>query len=199
MIIDLPRRAERRKKARAERKAAEIVPPETIARPLRRYGPLDSVALLRLYRLAEGYSRDDYADPVTIQRTLDAWLSAPNIYMFGRDPKREMFGCLPNHNATCYQAHFVVREDARGGHLVNTLVELGRYMFTKTPCRAIIGYIEEENRGARSLLSQLGMKRIGVVPQSKQRGGKLRDEFIYYFTAAEFWALWGEEECLCVG
>ena len=163
-----------------------------IERPLRRYGALDAPALMRLYRRAEGYSSvARMMEPGECMKMIDSWLAASHIWIMGRDPRHEAFIFMPNHNAWTYQAHFVVREDKRGGDICRLVAAAAQQVFVKTACRTVLAYIEEGNRGARSLLGQLGMKEMTRLPASKMAGQKMVDEILYYGTVDDFNAIWG--------
>ena len=65
-------------------------------------------------------------------------------------------------------------------------------MFENTTCRTIIGFVREDNTGARSVLAQLGAKRQGRLTGSSLFNGKLVDELIYQLTKDDFNAVWGD-------
>ena len=166
-----------------------------ISKPLRRYGQLDSGALVRLFRQPDVYapSADDHTDPSQLQGFIDGCLGNKLIFALGRNPKQEAFIFAPSHNATTYSAHFAVRKDCRDWQVVRKTAEAGRWMFENTTCRGIITFIREDNAAARSALGQLGMRRIGVIDKSLLHNGKWLNEIVYYSTVDDFNRLWADE------
>ena len=151
---------------------------------LRRYTELDSGMLCKLFRSEDVYipSADDHTKPDDIQRFIDIAVSSPHIYVMGRNPKHEAFIFAPSHNANTYQAHFAVRKDRRDGSIVQMAYEAGKWLEINTTCTSIICFIREDNVGARSVLSQLGMRRSGRISKSVLFNGEYRDEIIYHET-----------------
>lgn len=165
-----------------------------IQKPLYRYGRLDSGALCKLFRSPDVYipSADDHTQPADIQNFIDNVVHSKVMWILGRDPKREAFIFAPSHNATTYQAHMAIRKDARDGKMVEKLAEAGKYVFDRTDCRSIICFIREENKGMRSVLAQVGAKRIGKTSKSVLFNGEYVDELIYQATVDDYNALWGD-------
>jgi hypothetical protein len=159
----------------------------TIERPLRRYSNLDSGMLVRLFRNEDVFipSGDDHTKPENIQRFIDYAIGSEHVFILGRDPKREAFIFAPNHNATTYQAHFAVRKDGRDGQVVAKAYEAGTWMEEHSDCRSVISFIRRDNAGARSVLAQLGMRRVGVLTKSVLFNGELVDEIVYQATIDE--------------
>ena len=165
-----------------------------IEKPLCRYGELDAGSLCRLFRQPDIYvpSADDNTRPEDIQRFIDNCLASPMMYVLGRNPKQEAFIFAPSHNSTCYQAHFAVTEALRDGSVVRKTAEAGQWMFNNTTCKSIISYMRRSNVAARSVLSQVGLTRSGMINDSVSFAGKMEDELIYYGTIEDFKRLWPE-------
>ena len=165
-----------------------------IEKPLYRYGSLDSGSLCRLFRNDDVYfpSSDDHTNPIDAQRFIDNCLRSEVMYILGRDPRFEAFIFAPSHNGTTYQAHLAVRKDKRDGSTVRKAAEAGKWVFENTTCRSIITFVRAENLGIRSVLGQLGMKKVGEIPESVKFNGEYMTEFIYYGTVKDFNALWGD-------
>lgn len=138
-------------------------------------------------------SSDGHAKPSQIMEFIDTALASPLVYILGRDSRYEAFIFGVNHNATTYQAHFAVREDHRDGTVVKTVAEAGKWVFDNTECRSMIAFMREDNRGARSVLAQLGMKRVGLLKDSLYFDDEYHDELIYQGTVSDYSALWGAE------
>lgn len=166
-----------------------------IQKPLRRYDQLDSGALVRLFRQPDVYapSADDHTDPYRLQKYIDTCMGSEMIYALGRNPKQEAYIFTPNHNATTFSAHFAVRKDCRDGSIVRRAAEAGKWMFENTTCRAIIAFIRKNNAGARSVLAQMGMRRVGVIDKATLHNGQWLDDIIYYATIDDFNRLWADE------
>ena len=165
-----------------------------IEKPLYRYGNLDAGGLCRLYRSDDVYipSADDHTDPANLQRFVDNCLSSEYMYILGRDPRYEAFIFAPNHNMTTFVAHFAVRKDKRDGSAVKKTAEAVRWIFDNTTCEAIMAFINEDNKAARSILAQGGLTVIGQTNKTVRFGGKLCNEIIYQMTKEEFDILWDE-------
>ena len=172
-----------------------------IEKPLHRYSSIDSGSLCKLFRSPDVYipSADDNTKPEHIMNFIDIVLGNDLMFVLGRDPRHEAFIFAPNHNSTTYQAHFAVREDMRDGSVTKRTAEAGKWIFEHTGCRGIISFILTGNGPARSVMGQLGMKRIGIIPASVKHNGEMKDEIIYYGTVDDFNTLWGMElgEVLC--
>lgn len=164
-----------------------------IDKPIFRYGHLQTGELCKLYRSDDVYipSADDYTKPEHLMRFIDGCIAAPHMYILGRDARHEAFIFAPSHNATTFTAHFAVRKDRRDGSVVRKVAEAGKYVFEHTTCRAIMTFIRKDNEAARSVLGQVGMKRIGETDKTVKFGGVFHDELIYQCTVDDFNALWG--------
>jgi hypothetical protein len=165
-----------------------------IEKPIFRYGHLETGSLCKLYRSDDVYipSADDHSNPADLMRFVDNVMGSPHMYVLGRDARHEAFIFSPAHNATTYMAHFAVRKDKRDGTVVRKVAEAGKWIFENTTCRAIMTFIRADNEGARSVLSQLGMKKIGKTDKTVLFGGVYRDELIYQCTMDDFNITWGE-------
>lgn len=166
-----------------------------IEKPLHRYSILDSGSLCKLFRSPDVYipSSDDNSKPGDVMDFIDNALRCPSLYALGRDPRFEAFIFAPAHNGTTYHAHFAVREDKRDGTVVKRTAEAGKWVFENTKCHSIISYLREDNKGARSVVSQVGMSKIGKTKETTLIDGAYRSEIIYEITVDEFNAIWGEE------
>jgi hypothetical protein len=138
-------------------------------------------------------SADDNTKPEDVMRFIDNALLSEFIYILGRDARHEAFIFSPNHNSTTYQAHFAVREDKRDGSIVKQVALSGKWIFENTGCRSIICFMRKDNHGARSVLSQLGMTRKGVIEKSVLFNGKFCDELIYQASVDDYNRLWADE------
>ena len=155
---------------------------------------LDSGMLCRLFRSPDVYtpSSDDFSKPEDVQKFVDAAVSSQHFYILGRNPKAEAYIFAPNHNFATFQAHIGIRKDHRDGSIPKKCAEASKWMFENTTCRTIIGFVREDNTGARSVLAQLGAKRQGKLTGSSLFNGKLVDELIYQLTKDDFNAVWGD-------
>ena len=165
-----------------------------IEKPLYRYSNLDAGSLCRLYRSEDVYipSADDYTDPRNLMRFVDNVLASEYMYVLGRDPRAEAFIFSPSHNMTTFIAHFAVRKDRRDGTVIKRTAEAARWIFDNTTCEAIMAFINQANKPARSILAQGGLTQIGKTSKTVRFGGKLCDEIIYQMTKEEFDILWNE-------
>ena len=89
-------------------------------------------------------------------------------------------------------AHFAVRKDKRDGSVLKKTAEAVRWIFDNTTCEAIMAFINEDNKAARSILAQGGLTVIGTTKGTVRFGGKLCNEVIYQMTKEEFDVLWNE-------
>lgn len=167
-----------------------------IEKPLYRYGQLDSGSLCRLFRSDDVFipSADDNTKPGDIMKFIDIALASPQIFILGRDPRYEAFIFSPNHNMTTFYAHLAIRADKRNGDIVRKVAEAGQWIIDNTACQSVMAFVLRENKGVRSVLSQLGMSRRGEIKKSVLFGGELRDEILYQMTKEEFDKMWNTKE-----
>jgi hypothetical protein len=166
-----------------------------IEKPLYRYTSLDSGMLCRLFRSEDVYvpSSDDFTKVEMLQNFIDNALQSPVIYVLGRNPKHEAYIFAPSHNAVTYQAHFAVRKDKRDGTTARRAAEAGKWIFQNTDCRSIIAFMRHDNKPARVVLAQIGMKKCGEIKRSVKFNGEYDDELVYQATIDDYNALWGDE------
>ncbi len=138
-------------------------------------------------------SSDDGTKPELIQNFIDNALASPLFYVLGRNPKEEAYIFAPNHNFITFQAHFAVRKDKRDGSIPKRVAEAGKWMFDNTNCRSIITWVREGNNAARSILAQIGMKKVGTTRCSVLFNGEYLDELVYQATVDDYNALWSDE------
>lgn len=166
-----------------------------IEKPIFRYGPINSGQLCKLFRSPDVYipSADDHTSPDDIMNFIDNALASPVMFAIGRDPRYEAFIFAPSHNATTFQAHVAIRADKRDGSVVYKIAEAVKWLFDHTPCRSVISFIREDNKGMRSVLAQGGVTRRGKIKDSVLFDGETRDELIYQMSAQEFNDFWGDQ------
>lgn len=166
-----------------------------VIRPIYRYGQLDTGSVCKLYRQKDVYlpSSDDLTKPSQIMRYIDLLLGNPNIFLVGTDPRKEVFMFAPSHNATTFQVHVAVREDARGRDMVERMARSTKYVFENSTCRAVIAFFDENNKGAHWVARRIGMQKIGVTRGTTLKKGKDVNEMIYQATFEDFNARWGEK------
>ena len=155
---------------------------------IHRYSILDAGRLTSLFR-SDGIffaAGDDFSDITKLAAFVENNLRTDHVYILGKDPRYEAFVFLPMHTTSCFSAHFAVKDGHRGREAFGHLVESAKWVFSNTPCRAIMGFIRAANKEARMMASHVGMKRIGRTNGTMTFNGEMVDEIIYQCTINDF-------------
>ena len=155
---------------------------------IHRYSILDAGRLTTLFRSGEVFNTvgDDFCDITKLAAFVENSLREPHIYILGDDPRHEAFAYIPMHTTSCYGGHFAIKDGYRGKKAVRDLIGSAQFMFQKTPCEAIMGFIRESNLPACLLAGYVGMKRVGKTHGTLKYHGEMVDEVIYQCNIDDF-------------
>ena len=154
---------------------------------LRRYNKLDADSLAKLMTMpeVEEWTQEEPMDYRAMKQMMGKALSSPKMYMFGRDPRREVFVFMPLHLAT-YTVHVALHPDNRDQKALEAMQEAAGIMFEKTNCENLLTFVAEDHAACCAFVSMCGMKKIGQTEKTFPRKGEVIDEIIYQGTKERY-------------
>lgn len=79
------------------------------------------------------------------------------------------------HNQSMWEIHSAVLPDHRK-HSLKYVNECREWLKQNTNCKTVITLVPEGNYPAHALAERAGMQKVGIIPKSIQKGGKLLNQ-----------------------